>query len=311
MPELKQMIASYLRLYNLTMLLAWTYLFYVTLTEIVTRSFSYATSPNQCSLFDSPVGILNWASHVLRDTFQYEQGTSSGASWFAKLANAKTNGPCISAADMHVDIIPMTSKLLLVSFLELAHTILGMSKGSVLSTFIQLFGRLTVWQVILGFDESCVLATNALPTLILCWSYADMCRFPYYIMHSGTSKKTTKTQSTNNANLNKRSWSQFVYEISKEWTLYLRYSAFIPLYPLGFLAEMICILIAINGACVSPQRFFFGNSAILFSLYKFIFLPIAYGLCAPYLYLHMLKSRKRKLSNLKFLVLRRQKQKKA
>lgn len=157
--------------------------------------------------------------------------------------------------------------------LDVVHAAVGLSRTSPLTALLQVISRVwVVWGVLELFPST----ENSL-TLLFAWSWAEVIRYLHYIKSDiGTVEKSS-------------------------WLLYLRYSAFIPLYPLGVASELLCLKDAwgvISHCC--PRVFSLSMPNFLnfaFDYRWFILYSVlpAYVLGFPYLYRYMLSQRKAKL----------------
>lgn len=105
-----------------------------------------------------------------------------------------------------------------IQFLEVIHVIVGWSKGDFVSTLFQNLGRWLILFIVVIPHES----AHLLPSFVMIcftWSAIEVIRYPYYILQL----------------LNR----------SVELMTWLRYTAWIPLYPAGMLAEALTILYSI------------------------------------------------------------------
>ena len=103
----------------------------------------------------------------------------------------------------------------LIQYLEVMHPLFGYTKGGMLMPFIQVSGRNFVLFAMIDAEER-MQTKPVIFFLFLMWSSVELIRYPYYI--TGLLKK----------NIGILTW--------------LRYSIWIPLYPLGILCEGIVIL---------------------------------------------------------------------
>ncbi|CAL8462803.1 g2336 [Coccomyxa elongata] len=160
------------------------------------------------------------------------------------------------------------------ALLETVHTAVGLTKGSVPLSFLQWFGRSNVLFLILHSVPE-LQRHWAVPVLFIAWALADICRYPWYAAALvGTPPKLL-------------TW--------------LRYTAFIPLYPLGiFGGEMPIIHAGLPylkdrglHSLEMPNRFNFAFSYYYFALAGLYFiLPVAF----LQLYGYMLRQRSKRLS---------------
>ncbi|KAK3097558.1 hypothetical protein FSP39_010781 [Pinctada imbricata] len=102
--------------------------------------------------------------------------------------------------------------------MEIIHPILGLIKSSAIPPLIQVLGRSIILFVIIHHEER-IHDAPAVYFLILTWSLVELIRYPFYMLGL----------------VNKK-----IYLVT-----WLRYTAWIPLYPLGFLLEGIVVIMAI------------------------------------------------------------------
>lgn len=135
------------------------------------------------------------------------------------------------------------------AFLEIVHPLVGMVKTGVMAPLMQVAGRnLLLFLVIVPNPE--VQSDPMVLYLFLVWSSVEVFRYPFYICG--------------------------VLEYQSEVITWLRYTVWIPLYPLGFISEVIVLYLAVP----------YYQSTDKFSL----FLPNEYNVSFyfPYwLYAHM------------------------
>ncbi|KAH9282485.1 Very-long-chain (3R)-3-hydroxyacyl-CoA dehydratase [Echinococcus granulosus] len=107
--------------------------------------------------------------------------------------------------------------LQLASFLEIAHVLLGWVKGGVLPTIGQVFGRnLVLFAILLPHKE--LQEDTVVFNLFLAWSMIELVRYPYYALR--------------------------LFDEEIGLVTYLRYTLWIPLYPIGFMSEGKLIILA-------------------------------------------------------------------
>eukprot|EP01025_Chloroclados_australasicus_P023288 TRINITY_DN23661_c0_g1_i1.p2 TRINITY_DN23661_c0_g1~~TRINITY_DN23661_c0_g1_i1.p2 ORF type:complete len:248 (+),score=-7.30 TRINITY_DN23661_c0_g1_i1:432-1175(+) len=138
----------------------------------------------------------------------------------------------------------LTVVIQLISVLETLHAAVGFIKSNPLMCFIQWIGRWnTIFFVVYHVVE--VQQHTAAGLLILSWSAAEVCRYPWYCL--------------NLCNI--------------DWNLatFLRYSAFIPLYPIGTISEMMLIYSSLNQikemglyTVKLPNKWNFGFDYVIF-----------------------------------------------
>ncbi|XP_022900621.1 very-long-chain (3R)-3-hydroxyacyl-CoA dehydratase isoform X2 [Onthophagus taurus] len=155
--------------------------------------------------------------------------------------------------------------------LEIIYPILGYSKGSPLINFMQIFGRCFVLFGMIS-PEPRMQIKPVVFYLFLVWSSVELVRYPYYI-----------TQ---------------LYKKENAWLTWLRYTVWIPLYPLGFLCEGIIVLRSIPYAeetklftlsLPNYYNFVFDYPTVL-RIYMFVFVSSMYSMMS-----YMYKGRKARL----------------
>jgi very-long-chain (3R)-3-hydroxyacyl-CoA dehydratase len=101
--------------------------------------------------------------------------------------------------------------------LEILHSLLGWVKSSALTTTVQVLGRNFILFGIL-MVESKMQDREIVWCLFLTWSVIEIVRYPYYLLAT----------------------------VKKEWgfVTWLRYTLWIPLYPVGFMFEGLVMLIS-------------------------------------------------------------------
>ncbi|XP_018323230.1 very-long-chain (3R)-3-hydroxyacyl-CoA dehydratase [Agrilus planipennis] len=160
-----------------------------------------------------------------------------------------------------------------IQFLEILHCLLGYTSGSVFTTFIQVAGRMTVVNLVLGSEHELQMNPEVY-FLFLFWSLIEVIRYPYYI-----------TQ---------------IYKKEIKLLTWLRYTVWIPLYPLGFLMELIIIYKSIPYFERSKQYSVSLPNDINFSFSFPTFIRVYLLLFAfPLMYLlmsHMYRARRKKLA---------------
>ena len=122
--------------------------------------------------------------------------------------------------EAQVRAVEICCVLQLISCLELLHVLLGLVKGSVFATIVQLVGRNHVL-----FCGICCLpklwTTTSTGWLIVIWASIEIIRYPNYALN--------------------------LYSLPGSGLFtWLRYTIFIPLYPLGFLTERKSIAFYVN-----------------------------------------------------------------
>ncbi|KAM7537301.1 hypothetical protein Aperf_G00000062372 [Anoplocephala perfoliata] len=144
--------------------------------------------------------------------------------------------------------------LQLAAFLEIAHVLLGWVKGAPMQTVIQVLGRnLVLLAVLLPHKE--LQEDTAVFNLFLAWSMIELVRYPYYALR--------------------------LFDEEIGLVTYLRYTLWIPLYPIGFMCEGKLIILAMplleksRKFCIempNPANFAFDFPAFL-HVYILLMLP--------------------------------------
>mmetsp|Transcript_6572 Transcript_6572/g.19925 ORF Transcript_6572/g.19925 Transcript_6572/m.19925 type:complete len:220 (-) Transcript_6572:1100-1759(-) len=166
---------------------------------------------------------------------------------------------------------PLVKACVAVAWVEVLHTALGLTKGSVPAAFVQSLGRFgsTFW-ICRKVPE--VMSLELPFFLFLVWALIELVRYPYYLLT--------------------------LLGKCPRWLEWLRYSAFVPLYPIGMALEWFAYRVALPYVKIRgfysvhmPNRLNFE-----FSFYYFccvvLFLYLAVG---PFQYRYMLKQRQRRL----------------
>lgn len=148
-----------------------------------------------------------------------------------------------------------------VMILDIVHVAVGLTRGGLLTTTLQILSRLVVvWFAV--HDSRTTIATRSYPWANLCfilmyssWALAEIIRYSYYL---------TKNRPPN-------------------WLKWLRYNAFSLLYPVGVLAGEVPIIYLARMVYQPYHAFWLGYSIVL----------LLYVPGFPVLFLHMVKQRKR------------------
>ena len=149
-------------------------------------------------------------------------------------------------------------------FLETLHCALNLTKGSAVTSFSQFIGRNAV---LFGFVVPLQQTNVAVFYMYLAWAISEVIRYPFYAF------STLKMD---------------FFPI-----VYLRYTTFIVLYPIGVMSELSVLYQAFPIATADPRYWMFGGYI------KFIMLPYmiyAYGVAFPQIFRYLLKTRKQALS---------------
>ena len=146
----------------------------------------------------------------------------------------------------------------------------GIVPSNVAMTFLQVFGRC---MIVAGAIEGTPTGQKSpgLPLALFCWSLTEIIRYSYYVAH-------------------------LLLPAVPSLLVWLRYTIFIPMYPCGFLGELLCSYWAQSyirdtgkWSVELPNRFNFS-----FSFYYFIWImAICYMPLFPQMYLHMFAQRRK------------------
>ena len=155
--------------------------------------------------------------------------------------------------------------------LEIVHAMLGMVKSNVLLTFMQVFSRVgIVWGVIQPVKE--VHDQAGFSMLLVAWTITEIIRYLFYTF--------------------------LLMGISSHLLLWLRYTLFIVLYPLGVTGELVTIYYSLSPVRDSGLYSISLPNALNFSLnYHLVLIgtiPL-YVIFFPQLYFHMFAQRKKQL----------------
>ncbi|CAM0878730.1 unnamed protein product [Alopecurus aequalis] len=159
------------------------------------------------------------------------------------------------------------------AIMEILHSILGFVRSPVSVTLPQISGRLYVtWGILWSFPEaqSHILVTS----LIISWSITEIIRYSFFGM-----KET--------------------FGFAPSWLLWLRYSTFLLLYPIGLLSEVGLIFVAMPSMKTSEKYYLKMPNTWNFTFdYRFAsaLLTALYVPGFPYLFRYMLAKRKKVLS---------------
>jgi very-long-chain (3R)-3-hydroxyacyl-CoA dehydratase len=162
----------------------------------------------------------------------------------------------------------------MVSLLEVFHALFGLVRGSPVAALMQWMGRANVlFNVILPIPSVCASAPAG--AMVLAWALSEVVRYPWY---------TAQLKGT-----------------CPFWLTWLRYTMFIPLYPVGVLGEIMSIYNALpileSQSMYSvrlPNAWNFGFDYAIFMKIVLILYPFLWW----QLYAMLLKTRSKKLPKL-------------
>eukprot|EP00294_Goniomonas_avonlea_P009423 CAMPEP_0114556492 /NCGR_PEP_ID=MMETSP0114-20121206/9320_1 /TAXON_ID=31324 /ORGANISM="Goniomonas sp, Strain m" /LENGTH=212 /DNA_ID=CAMNT_0001741705 /DNA_START=6 /DNA_END=644 /DNA_ORIENTATION=- len=154
-----------------------------------------------------------------------------------------------------------------IAFLEVVHGAVGITRTPVSAAFPQFFARGIVTFVAFSIPE--VQRHTSIDVMLVAWSLTEIVRYLYYGINA--------------------SW----FLDPPAWLIWARYTTFLPLYPLGAIAECWLIVTSFQYQRVSPLLPPPFGTALLYFCYAYSVI-IWPGLA--YMYTYMLKMRKRNLS---------------
>lgn len=157
--------------------------------------------------------------------------------------------------------------------MELLHSLFGLVRSPFLTTFLQVFSR---FAILFGISNLSEKSQNhwSFVTMVLAWCSVEVIRYSYYAV------------------------LQVSVTSIPYFLLYLRYSVFLLLYPIGILSEILQTLHALPELFINerfninlPNQLNFGfNYAICFGLGMLLYIP-----GSPLLFKYMQNERKKKL----------------
>ncbi|XP_050071001.1 very-long-chain (3R)-3-hydroxyacyl-CoA dehydratase 2-like [Anopheles maculipalpis] len=160
----------------------------------------------------------------------------------------------------------------MLAVLEVIHAATGIVPSNALMTFLQVFGRS---MIVAGAIEGTPTGqlSPGLPLAVFCWSLTEIFRYSYYVAH-------------------------LLLPSVPSLLVWIRYTIFIPMYPCGFLGELLCSYWAQSyiretgkWSVELPNRFNFS-----FSFFYFMWImAICYMPLFPQMYLHMFAQRRKVL----------------
>ncbi len=163
----------------------------------------------------------------------------------------------------------------ILSLMETLHAVFGFVRSPVLPSVLQWMGRT---HVLMCVTDSVIplQKTTAAGVLILCWAITECVRYPCYALG--------------------------ILNATPKWLLYLRYTLFIPLYPLGAASEMKLMYDSI-GFVKRVEMYYVHmpnvlNFAFDYSWFLYLVL-VVYPFMFAQLYFYMFHQRRRKLKTKK------------
>ncbi|XP_033208953.1 very-long-chain (3R)-3-hydroxyacyl-CoA dehydratase hpo-8 [Belonocnema kinseyi] len=156
--------------------------------------------------------------------------------------------------------------------LEIVHAVTGLVPSNPIITTFQVLSRvMVVCGVLLATPPEFAAASPGLPLALFAWSVTEIIRYGYYFMN--------------------------LMGYVPYFLVWLRYTTFIILYPIGITGELLCLYAAKIYATTKPQAWSYtlpNYWNFTFSYYYFIiFVMLLYIPLFPQLYLHMFAQRKK------------------
>lgn len=182
------------------------------------------------------------------------------------------DGPA-SMEGTHLNVGWMMRLCFITQFLEIFHPMVGYTKGSVFEAIVQVGGRGIIFFCLIEGEER-MQTKPVIFYLYLVWSLIELVRYPYYMLR--------------------------VYDVEISFLTWLRYTIWIPLYPLGFICEGVVVLRDIpyfeetkkfSVALPNKWNFSFYFPNLLRCYLLFFLFPVMYKMMT-----HMYHQRVRKLA---------------
>ncbi|GAQ80450.1 3-hydroxyacyl-CoA dehydratase PASTICCINO 2 [Klebsormidium nitens] len=180
----------------------------------------------------------------------------------------RTSGPetCIEAC------IPALQVFQTLAILEIFHSLFGIVRSPLFSNIVQVFSRVFVlWAIVYSFPE--VRTSVFGSSLCIAWALSEIIRYVFYAL--------------------KEALGEAPYIV-----LWLRYTLFIVLYPVGAGSEVVLTVLALPFVAASKKFSYPMPNRLNFA---FDFYPVACGVLFsylygfPFMYTHMLVQRKKAL----------------
>ena len=178
---------------------------------------------------------------------------------------------------LHQSVYPLLLFTESLALLECLHSLLGLTRSPFLTSFLQTFQRnLVLWGI--TYPVPSTRSQPAFAVLVLSWSLIEVVRYPFYAITVAAPASLPR------------------------WLIQLRYSLFIPLYPLGMLSELVCLLHAVPVLHRDQIWTLHLPNSVNFSFdwfYYVIFDALLYIPGAPYMFLYMWKQRRKVFQQLR------------
>jgi very-long-chain (3R)-3-hydroxyacyl-CoA dehydratase len=156
----------------------------------------------------------------LKQAYLLAYNGSMGVGWgivLGNLARHLASGGSVTTA--HPKVASLTALLLHVSAAEIVHAATKLVKSPLATTVVQIMGRLAVLYAAVREGPVAVTKSTWVTQMIGAWACSEVIRYSFYAVNLvGTAPK---------------------------WLVWLRYSAFALLYPVGFAGEIGCLVKAL------------------------------------------------------------------
>lgn len=162
-----------------------------------------------------------------------------------------------------------------ISSVEIVHSAVGLAGGGIAAAVIQALGRGVVLFALIPYVSTGAIPCSVTGTLVVAWALGDVFRYAFYI----------------STILSRNIDPPYIL-------LRARYSLFLVLYPVGMTAEWLCYYLSLEEVRnIGLHKIELPNSwnfSFDFALWNTAVLA-SYAYFAPYMYLYMMKQRRRKL----------------
>ncbi|CAH6719663.1 very-long-chain (3R)-3-hydroxyacyl-CoA dehydratase Phs1p [[Candida] jaroonii] len=188
----------------------------------------------------------------------------SASLWSIVLFNTLFLGTLIGQPYLFEKTNFVTTIIQTCALVEVFNALFGIVRASFFTTLMQVYSRLlVVWGIWQFLPESPANSHWSYITVSIAWSLSEIIKYSF---HTTTLKGETP-----------------------DWLVWLRYSAFLVLYPLGVSSEMIIMYLSLDvGKAVSEYYYYFIWANLV------IYIP-----ALVHLYTHLLRQRKKALGKLK------------
>ena len=178
---------------------------------------------------------------------------------------------------LHQSVYPLLLFTESLALLECLHSLLHLTRSPFLTSFLQTFQRnLVLWGI--TYPVPSTRSQPAFAVLVFAWCLIEVVRYPFYALTVASPASLPR------------------------WLIQLRYSLFIPLYPVGMLAELVCLLHAVPVLRREEVWTLHLPNSLNFSFdwfYYVIFDALLYVPGAPFMFGHMWKQRRKVMQRLR------------